>query len=151
MKAQKGFTLIELLVVIIVIGILLAVSIPVYSQSVDETKKRAFCSAIRELKMALEQYRVTNGKGGYTYPSASRRKKLISEWVEEDWHTDFDKYFDRKLVDPFSGREFQIKDWHGRPTIRARRTDRIKYRTDGNTYILYFKMDPNGPTLTECP
>jgi len=89
LKSKKGFTLVELLVVVVIIGILVAIAIPVYNDITHSTKKRACEANIRMIKSAIQQYKVAN-------PNADS--------VSMD---DLEGYFEDEIECPF-GEEYKI-------------------------------------------
>ncbi len=68
----KGFTLIQLMIVIAIIGVLAAISIPLYQNHVAKTQITA---AVAELKGAKPQYELimnsgsASGNGNFTVPN----------------------------------------------------------------------------------
>lgn len=65
--ADHGFTLIELLVVVVIIGILIAIAIPVYLNYQKGAKDKSAASDLRNAVGVLEQCNSDNG----AYPTAS--------------------------------------------------------------------------------
>lgn len=59
-KAHDGFTLVELMVVVLIIGILVAVAIPVFNTASASARKRACQSNQRTLDGAVEQWAAAN-------------------------------------------------------------------------------------------
>lgn len=59
-SVQKGFTFIELLIVITVIGILAAIAVPSYKDSVRQARRADGKVEIMRLAQVQAQYRVTN-------------------------------------------------------------------------------------------
>lgn len=53
LKNKKGFTLVELMVVVAILGVLVAVAVPVYSNVTDNAKKTTCAANIRTLKSAI--------------------------------------------------------------------------------------------------
>ena len=84
LKSKKGFTLVELLVVVVIIGILVAIAIPVYNDITHSTKQKACEANIRMIKSAIQQYKVAN-------PDAN---SVSMEVLEEG-------YFEDKIECPF--------------------------------------------------
>ena len=147
MRRERGFTLIELLVVIIILGILLAVAIPRYFEGIEQAKRKAYCSTIANLRMALEVYRTTNAENGYTYPEAPSSTVTLKDWITNTWGAQFDKYFDTEPQDPFTGDIFKVGP------NEPGNTSEIQYirGTDGATYTLKFIPYVGATATTVCP
>jgi len=64
MKNTRGLTLIELLVVIIIVGILAAVAIPVYTNYMQRGRRADAKTALEQVRAAQEMWRAE--KGGYS-------------------------------------------------------------------------------------
>ncbi|MGC4047851.1 MAG: prepilin-type N-terminal cleavage/methylation domain-containing protein [Armatimonas sp.] len=58
---HKGFTLIELLVVVLILGILLAVAIPLYLSSVKNSATETSKANCKTIAQAAQAYKVKNG------------------------------------------------------------------------------------------
>ena len=61
MKSNKGITLIELLVVIVIIGILAAIAVPVYTNYMQRARRADAKTALEQLRAAEEMYRAERG------------------------------------------------------------------------------------------
>ena len=60
MKQQKGFTLIELMVVVAIVGILVAVALPSYTDYVIRSKRADATGALMAATNAMERWRANN-------------------------------------------------------------------------------------------
>src|SRR3712207_2484789 len=74
-KQDEGFTLIELLVVVVIIGVLVAIAVPVYLNYRQGAADKSAQSDVRGAISAVEQYYTDNGN---TYPSASLTNQATS-------------------------------------------------------------------------
>jgi type IV pilus assembly protein PilA len=63
---DRGFTMIELLVVVVIIGILVAIAVPVYLNYRKGAANKSAASDVRGAITAVEQYYTDNGN---TYPA----------------------------------------------------------------------------------
>lgn len=59
---EKGFTLVELMVVVVIIGILVAIIIPIYGSVQDNSAMKAHESNLRAIDGAIGMYNAEKGK-----------------------------------------------------------------------------------------
>ena len=71
-KNDEGFTLIELLVVVVIIGVLVAIAVPVYLNYRQGAADKSAQSDVRGAVSAIEQYYTDNGNAYATLPSATQ-------------------------------------------------------------------------------
>ncbi|EDP73123.1 general secretion pathway protein G [Hydrogenivirga sp. 128-5-R1-1] len=73
MRENKGFTLLELLVVIVILSLLAALLVPKLTGRLGEAKIDTTKIQLKEVKRALEMYKVDNG----TYPTTEQGLKAL--------------------------------------------------------------------------
>ena len=59
---QRAFTVIELMVVLACIGLLLAIAAPRYTQHVDQAREVALRQDLRQMRIAIDQFRADQSR-----------------------------------------------------------------------------------------
>lgn len=76
-RKQKGFTLVELMIVIVIIGVLAAVAVPIYTNNVTKAKMSEADAALGSVRTQLRVYYGENG----SYPvQASAAAVVGASW-----------------------------------------------------------------------
>ena len=68
LKNKKGFTLVELMIVVVIMGILVAVAIPIYGAVTDNAEKKTCADNRRTIQSMVTTYQMTGGDGGAQIP-----------------------------------------------------------------------------------
>lgn len=64
LKNKKGFTLVELMIVVVIMGILVAVAIPIYGAVTENAEARTCASNRETIQNTVSTYQMTGGPGG---------------------------------------------------------------------------------------
>ena len=83
-RKDEGFTLVELMVVVLIIGILVAIAIPVFNAASASARKSACVSNLRTLNGAVEQWKSadpTHDPGAWADIAAA--KAALSVYVKD--------------------------------------------------------------------
>ena len=90
---EKGFSLVELMVVVVIIGVLVAIAIPVYNITTDKAEEGACHANQRMIEGAASQHAMNEGKS-----------------IDEVGINELDEYFNGGTPTCPSGGEYDIED-----------------------------------------
>ncbi len=79
---SSGFSLIELLIVLVIIGILVRISYPVYTQHVQKTHRSQAQVALLDLASAMERYYAVH----HSYRNATLTVLEINEYIDTSYY-----------------------------------------------------------------
>ena len=77
MQNEKGFTLVELMVVVVILGILVAIAVPVYNSVTQKADISAVKANLRTIDGAIMTYQATNDAATV---SKTDIEGLLQEW-----------------------------------------------------------------------
>ncbi len=81
-RDSKGFTLVELTVVLLIIGILVAIAIPVYGATQRNAKEKACRANIRTIEGAVQQYAADNN-GAILEDEVIDKDSVLAAYLKE--------------------------------------------------------------------
>lgn len=80
-KNEKGFTLAELLIVVAIIGVLVAISIPIFTSQLEKSREAVDMANIRSAYAEVAASALTD-------PDTSAEKTVTLKQTQEGWQTD---------------------------------------------------------------
>ncbi|WP_162613325.1 prepilin-type N-terminal cleavage/methylation domain-containing protein [Gemmiger sp. An50] len=83
LKNKKGFTLVELMVVVAILGILVAVAVPVYNNVTDEAKRNTCDSNVRTIESAIMTYEISHDPIAASTTNTGLKGYLVPNYLEE--------------------------------------------------------------------
>ena len=78
MMNKKGFTLVELMIVVVILGILVAIAVPIFSAVTKNAKKKACLSNIRIIEGNLSSF-LTTGNNGEPFGTAAAATAKLTD------------------------------------------------------------------------
>lgn len=81
-RNERGFTLIELMVVILIIGILVAIAVPVFNAARESAYKSTCQANLRTIVGAIETYKASTGND---YPTAANMTTTLVPAYMKQW------------------------------------------------------------------
>lgn len=95
MQNQKGFTLVELMVVVVILGILVAIAVPIYNSVTQKADISAIKANLRTIDGAIMTYQATNDTATVTKANA---EGLLQEWPKGPKGTEYGVTSNRAVI-----------------------------------------------------
>jgi type IV pilus assembly protein PilA len=83
-KDQRGFTLVELMVVVAIIGVLVAIAVPVYNNATDRANRNAVEANLRIIDGAIAVHLLMNPR---VAPTGGSGGNLVTDRHLQSWPT----------------------------------------------------------------
>lgn len=77
-QREKGFTLAEVLVVVVIIGILVAIAVPIFRNNIIRANRTAVEANLKNVDSAIMQYKAANNEGAI--PLQTDLDSYLQEW-----------------------------------------------------------------------
>lgn len=81
-RKDEGFTLVELMVVVLIIGILVAIAIPVFNAASDSAKLKTCQANQRTIEGAVQQYLASNPTATWTAHTIAADGVLVPTYIK---------------------------------------------------------------------
>lgn len=107
---EKGFTLVEIMVVVLILGILVAIAVPVFSNNITQANRTVVEANLKTIDSAIMQHKATNegaipnqadlssylqewpvGPDGVEYDVSDDGRAIISQVSTGEWFTTSDE------------------------------------------------------------
>ena len=131
MKSKKGFTLVELMIVVVIMAILVAVAVPIFSAVTKNAQKKTCAANIREIVSQISNHCMGGDNSGLVINEDATLVIAVNETSGEPELTDESDYGD-KLTKTVIETMFQEL-----PYCPA----------DGGTLTVYVKAGASTPTV----
>lgn len=80
MRNKRGFTLVELMVVVVIIGILVAIAIPVYNGTQNSARNNADSANLRIIDGAIAQFLAENPDTAAADVTKANASTMLQSW-----------------------------------------------------------------------
>ena len=93
---EKGFTLVEIMVVVLILGILVAIAVPVFSNNITWANRTVVEANLKTIDSAVMQYKAANNKGAI--PNKADLSSYLQEWPAGPDGVEYDVSAGRAII-----------------------------------------------------